>query len=160
MESVISDKSPLLATTFRWLDRDGWSPDVVEEEGGVVAAVGFRGDNGLWSCFAATVEDEDRVIFYSLYPEPVPEEGRTAVAELFTRVNFGLLIGNFELDLSDGEARYRTSIDVEGAELTDALLRQLVYANVAAMDHFLPAISAVAAGDHTPEETIAELGPT
>ena len=140
---MISEKSPLLAATFTWLDGDGWSPEVEAEDG--VITVSFRGDNGLWSCVATTVEDQERVIFYSLYPEMVPEECRPAVAELFTRVNFGLLIGNFELDLSDGEARYRTSIDVEGAELTDALLRQIVYANVAAMDHFFPAISAVIA---------------
>ena len=152
------DTSPLFARTVKFLDADGWSPEPLEEEEGVVA-VGFQGDNGAWSCFAAALEDQERVVFYSVYPETIAEQGRAAVAELFTRANFGLLIGNFEIDLSDGEARYRTSIDVEGAELTDALLRQMIYANVTTMDHFFAVIGAVAAGDESPEEAMLDIGP-
>jgi len=35
-------------------------------------------------------------------------------AELINRVNFGLRIGNFEMDVEDGVLQYRTSIDIEG----------------------------------------------
>ena len=51
-------------------------------------------------------------------PIRVAEEQRQIVAELLARINYGLNIGNFELDMTDGEIRYKTSIDVEGGELT------------------------------------------
>lgn len=38
-------------------------------------------------------------------------EMRAAAAEYITRVNFGLYNGNFELDYSDGEIRYKTYVN-------------------------------------------------
>ncbi len=49
-----------------------------------------------------------------------------AVAEFITRANFGIVIGNFEIDFSDGEIRYKTSIDVEGDRPSFALIKRLV----------------------------------
>ncbi|MEB3294607.1 MAG: hypothetical protein VKJ24_15735 [Synechococcales bacterium] len=60
-----------------------------------------------------------------------------------------LITGNsnhFELDFNDGEIQYKTSIDVEGDRLTPALIKRLVYTNVAMMDDYLPGIQAVVAG--------------
>ena len=72
-----------------------------------------------------------------------PGERMAAVAEFITRANYGLIIGNFELDFSDGEIRYKTSLDVEGDRLSQALIKQLVYTNVLTMDQYLPGILAV-----------------
>lgn len=148
--------SSLLDTTFAFLDADSWSPEVHDEAG---VAVEFQGDNGVWFCFAAILEGLERVIFYSVYPERIHEDARQAVAELFTLANFGLLIGNFEIDLFDGEARFRTSIDVEGAKLSDALLRQLIYTNVATMDYLFPTIGAVASRNRSAQEAWAAVAP-
>ncbi|NEQ30985.1 MAG: YbjN domain-containing protein [Leptolyngbya sp. SIO4C5] len=52
-------------------------------------------------------------------------------------------VGNFELDFSDGEIRYKTSLDVEGDRLSQASIKQLVYTNVFTMDRYLPGIEAV-----------------
>ena len=86
--------------------------------------------------------DEDRcfVLFYTMCPLMAPEHKRPAIAELLTRANYGMSLGNFELDLRDGEIRYKTSIDVEGSRLTEALLAPLVYANRSTMDRYMPAI--------------------
>jgi len=35
------------------------------------------------------------------------------VNEFLTRANYGLNIGNFEMDFQDGEIRFKTAIDVE-----------------------------------------------
>ncbi len=69
-----------------------------------------------------------------------------AIAEFITRANYGLVIGNFELDFSDGELRYKTAIDVEDDNLSFALIKQMVYANVIIMDKYLPGIMAVIEG--------------
>lgn len=53
----------------------------------------------------------------------VPEDRRLALAEFLTRANYGLFIGNFEMDWQDGEVRYKTSIDVAGDRLSTALVQ-------------------------------------
>jgi hypothetical protein len=133
-----------------FLERDGWSPTV--EDGYITC--GFQGDNGEWQCYVTVFEDEERIVFYSVYPEHVSDRSRRDVAELFIRINFNLLVGSFDLDLDDGEARFRTSLDIEGGELTDGLLRQVAYANVTTMDHYLPAVRGVDATTVTPAEAL------
>ncbi|MBC7340390.1 MAG: YbjN domain-containing protein [Firmicutes bacterium] len=96
-------------------------------------------------------------MFYSVCPVNVPEGKRLAVAEYLTRANYGLVIGNFEMDFRDGEVRYKTSIDVEGAEIAPALVRNLVYANVITMDRYLPGLLGVIYGNLTPEQAIAQV---
>lgn len=143
----------LLDRVVDFLRADGWSPTV---ENGYVSC-GFRGDQGDWPVYATVIENEARVVFYSVFTEHVPDHRRPAVSELFIRINFTLLVGSFDLDLSDGEARFRTSLDIEGGELTDGLLRQIVYANVTTMDEYLPAIQSVSGAEITPSEALAQL---
>src|SRR5207244_3217627 len=85
-------------------------------------------------------------VFYAMSPDAVPARRRRAVAELLTRLNDGLTIGNFE----DGEVRYRASVDVEGTELTPELIKPLAAAAVLNMDYYPPGIRAVARGESTP----------
>jgi hypothetical protein len=67
------------------------------------------------------------------------------------------LIGNFELDLVDGEIRFKTSNDVKNDRLSSALFQPLVYTNVVMMDRYLPGIMAVIYGGVSPENAIAQI---
>ncbi len=96
-----------------------------------------------WQCFARVYEVQSRLVFYSVYPTNVPEEKRPTVAEYVTRANFGLLLGNLEMDFSDGETRFKTSIDVQGDRLTPTLVRDLVYPNLQAMRQYMPGLDAI-----------------
>ena len=139
------------ATSF--FKEDGWSFTQLEEQPAL--RLGFQGENGQWSCYAQAREEQAQLLFYSLCPVKAPEDRRMAVAELLTRANYGLFIGNFELDMDDGEIRYKTSIGVEGERLSPALVRPLVYANVLMMDRYLPGIMSVLYGDVAPAEAVA-----
>jgi hypothetical protein len=86
-----------------------------------------------------------------------PADKRSAMAEFLPRANYGLTIGNFEMDFDSGEIHYKTGIDVEGDRLSTALVRQLVYANVAIVDRYLPGIMAVIYGNVSPMEAIAQI---
>ena len=79
------------------------------------------------------------------------------MAEFLTRANYGLIIGNFEMDLTDGEVRYKTGIDVEGDRLSAALVKNLVYANVLTMDQYLPGIMRLIYADVSPAEAIVQV---
>lgn len=66
-----------------------------------------------------------------------------------------MIVGNFEMDFEDGEIRYKTSLNFEGSQLDDALLKQLAYINVVMMNKYLPGIEAVAEGKTAPQDAIS-----
>ncbi|MGH2410076.1 MAG: YbjN domain-containing protein, partial [Chloroflexota bacterium] len=86
-----------------------------------------------------------------------PVERRLAMAEFLTRANYGLPIGNFELDFEDGEIRFKTSIDLEEVEPNPLLVKHVIYANVIMMDRYLPGIASVAEDKASPAAAIAEI---
>lgn len=68
-----------------------------------------------------------------------------------------MIIGNFEMDFADGEIRYKTSIDLEDANLTFSQIKRLVYTNVTIMDEYLPGIRSVIDGDAEAKDAIAQI---
>ncbi|RQH18220.1 YbjN domain-containing protein [Okeania hirsuta] len=143
----------ILTTIIAYFTKDDWT--FTKLQGQSVLQMAYQGKNGLWNCYAQARETEEQFVFYSIHPELVSEEKRLAMAELLTRINYGLIIGNFEMDFNDGEIRYKTSIAVEGNILTYKVIKRLVYANVAIMDYYLPGIRAVMDENILPEEAIA-----
>lgn len=119
-----------------------------------VLQMSHTGRSGRWPCYAQVDEDDTLFFFYSVCPVTVPEAQRTTMAEYLTRANYGLKVGNFEMDYTDGEVRFKTSLDVENSELTLPLVTNLVYSNVWTMDRYLPGIFEVIYGQKTPEEAI------
>jgi hypothetical protein len=117
----------------------------------------FQGDSAMWQCYAHVRRAGTQCAFYSVCPEQISPERRAAVAEYITRANFGLIVGNFEMNWASGEVRFKTSLDVEGDRLSLALVRQLVESNVSLMDQYLPGILSVNRGEVTPAEAIVEL---
>jgi hypothetical protein len=146
---------PISETVIHFFADENWPYMPIESE--PILRVPFKGEHGQWMCYAQAREEQQQFVFYSVCPTSVPDDKRVAMAEFVARANYGLIIGNFEMDFRDGELRYKTSIDVEGDELTSPLVRSLVYANVAMMDQYLPGILAVLYGGTTPEDAIAQI---
>ena len=93
----------------------------------------------------------------AICPLKAPERKEADMMEFLTRASYGLIIGNFELELEDGEIRYKTRIDVEEAELTAPLIKPVVYANVLTMDQYWPGLLAVLFGGASPDEALARV---
>ncbi len=89
---------------------------------------------------------EHQVLVHSVYPALVPEDRRAAVGRFLHRANFGAILGNFELDLDDGEVRYRTSIEVGDLHPSPGLLRPLFVANIGTCHRYFPGLAAVIGG--------------
>lgn len=119
-----------------------------------VIRVHILGENGAWACFVVARETEGRCTVYSQAPWETPEEHRRDMAEVVTRINFGLPLGNFEMDFSDGEIRFKTSVDVSGDRLSGEIFDGLFEPNVATMDHYLPALEAVRDGRLAPRAAV------
>ena len=118
---------------------------VVEAEPGVLETA-FEGTDIAWPVRIHVFEDDVRAVVVSAFPAIVPEEQRAEVGEFCNRANFGLAIGNFELDHDGGEVRFRTSLDADGTDPTAALVRNAVVANVLTMDRYVSGLLAVLNG--------------
>jgi len=114
----------------------------------------FQGKNGKWTCYAQIHEEQPIFFFFSICPVNVPEDKRQKMAEFLTRANYGLKVGNFEMDFTDGEIRYKTSLNVENDQLSGPIIRNLVYANLWTMDRYLAGILSVIYGNIDPTEAI------
>lgn len=134
-----SQQQPLMPIVQGFFDQDGW--DCKLENPSTLRLLA-QGKTEKWTCYAQVVA-QHQFLFYSICPIAIPKPKRNKLAEFITRANYGMTIGNFELDYTDGEIRYKTSIDVEGEKLTSALIKRLVYTNVAMMDEYLPGIRAM-----------------
>ncbi|MBW4599436.1 MAG: YbjN domain-containing protein [Calothrix sp. FI2-JRJ7] len=153
-EGITTNKD-IFETTIKFFQKQNWQFEQISDKDTLQLA--FQGKNGKWDCYAKVRSEEQQLIFYSICPITAPSSKRGAVAEFLTRANYGLVMGNFELDFSDGEIRFKTSIDVEGAFLTSELIEGVVYANVTMMDEYLPGIIAVIENDMLPVDAIAQL---
>ena len=152
-ESNGSQKSESIYEAIKdFFDGEDWNFVELEEES--ILQMAFQGDNGRWSCYACAFDESEQFAFYSVFPWQVPFEKLLTLAEYLMKANYGLMIGNFELDFTDGEIRYKTSIDVENSRLTPELLHNLVYANVLTMDQYLPGITALLNGKLSTEEAL------
>lgn len=151
----MTENPQIFNAIVEFFEDDEW--DFNWMEGMPVLRMGFSGKNGKWTCYAQAREEQQQFVFYSVCPINAPEDLRAKVAEFITRANYGMIIGNFEMDYDDGEVRYKTSIDVEGAELIGALTRQIVYANVIIMDRYLPGIMRCIYSDATPQDCVEEI---
>jgi hypothetical protein len=146
------DVGPIFKAVAGFFKEDGWNYEQLE--GRPILRMGFQGENGNWACFAQSLDEKDRFVFYSSLEMRVPANKRAVVAEYLTRANYGMIIGNFEMDFADGEVRFRTSVDIEGGELTREMIKNLAYSNVLMMDRYLPGLMSVVYAGATPAEAI------
>lgn len=122
----------------------------------------YASATGAWTTWVVAFEEARQVAVYGVVSVPADPPQLPALAELVTRINFGLVLGNFELDYDGGEIRCKTSLDIEDtalpADAFAALLRQLLRANLALMEHHLPAFVAAVLHSRPPAEALALLG--
>jgi hypothetical protein len=129
-------------TVVNFLKENNWS--FLQHETEPILQMGYQGENGNWTCIIRTREDQSQTVFYSVCPVNIPVKKRLAIAEFLTIVNFGLIVGNFEMDFQDGEVRYKTyTINGENNPLNSELIGQLIFVNVMTMDKYLPALMSV-----------------
>ena len=99
-----------------------------------------------WRALATIDNAGTEFVFYTQARSSVPATRLDAAARLVARANWGLPTAALELNLDTGEARVRCGFDTGGDEPSIDLLRQTVFANLAAATVYLPALEAVSEG--------------
>jgi hypothetical protein len=138
-----------------FMEEEEWKYEILEGE--TVLRFHFKGSAGRLLCYADVEEEKDWLIFYSYLPVNAPADKMQAMAEFVTRANRGMRIGNFELDYEDGEIRYKTSIDIEGGELTNKMMDNLLRANLSTMNRYFPGMMELIYSDKAPKDLVAKI---
>ena len=144
-------------TIKQFFSEDEWFYVESENHENLILRMNHWGENGRFSCQAEYNETQGIFYFYSYFPINVPEDKRVKMAEFITLVNYGMRIGNFEMDFEDGEVRFRTSIDFEGHGLSHPLVSNHVYPNVWMMDRYLPGLFAIVYSDKSAIEILKPI---
>jgi hypothetical protein len=114
------------------------------------------GKDAKWAWIVAWEEDDSSIGCHSIVPLRVPTKARPAVAEYLTRANFGLRLGNFEMDYSDGAVYFKTSAPTKSIEPDKEFIKTLASAGFWSMDRYLPGLMGVAFGKINPAEAVQE----
>ena len=102
-----------------------------------VILTGFEIDNLLNSINICIYFNEHGVTIYGLVEDYVSENSRNMVMEYITRANYGLRLGNFELDLEDGEIRYKVYTNTKGmTELPQEIVEDAIIVPAMMFDRY------------------------
>lgn len=107
------------------------------------------GEHGTWHTYIQVTDDVEarHVVIHAHLPALIPVSTRMKVAELLTRINYDLVLGNFELGLDDGELLLKTAVDLADGQLTKAMFERLYQVNSRVMNEHYGQIWSVAFGD-------------
>jgi hypothetical protein len=140
----------------RYLEEDGFGHNVHED--GAAIETGFRARTGTFRLMIFLRHEPALLGVIVRIPETVPEPKRPEVAEAIARANYGLSLGCFELDMSDGELDFRVSMPIGGASLAHEQFRSLLGAAMWTTDRYHRAFCRlIYADDLSPAEVIAEV---
>lgn len=93
-----------------YLDSQNWRYKHEEDKHRFIFGMKLDCDNVDGCMLAVTARDEEDMSCKAIYEFNVPEEARTKIVEYTTRANYGLFLGNFQMDLDDGEVLYQTAM--------------------------------------------------
>jgi hypothetical protein len=145
----------LFSALIDYMEEEEWKYEILEGE--TIIRFHFKGSAGRLLCYGEVDEEKCWLIFYSYMPVNSPPEKMALVAEFVTRANRGMRIGNFELDFDDGEVRYKTSIDVEGGELSNKMIDNLLRANLSTINRYFAGLMELIYGDKPASEVIKRI---
>mgnify|MGYP000070258736 FL=1 len=108
--------------------------------------------------YIVDVKDDEYVV-YSISPIGADEDDEkkmAIMAEFICRANYGLKNGNFELDMRDGEIRYKSFVDCEGLTPTTEMVRNSIHCPAAMFDRYGDGIVDIIFGNSTAKEAVAK----
>ncbi len=151
--AIVVPKKSLFERVAGYLDANDWRHDADTEKG--YFSMGCRIKEASVRVIIDVYESDDwrRLLTFSTYPVMVPEHRRSAVVEALTRINYQLIYGNFEMDLADGEIRFRTVVEAE-KELDDAMIDRVLNANLSSADRYFAALMTITYGNASPATVI------
>ncbi len=154
---IVGAMASLFETVQEFFVTKGW---VTEQTNDGILHMRYGGKNASWDCYVTVREEWGQATFLSLMPDKVPESKLPEVIEYIARANFGLVIGNLDLDIGHRQVRFRTNLDLGPNGHEDVpfatLFERAVMANVRSMDRYWVGVVDVLGGA-TPADALAKI---
>ncbi len=148
------DHSTVIAQKIcTFLDNGDWHYTYDEEKGIIRMGVNLKGK--MQRCKIFITIGQAHYTVYALPDFNINEKCRMRVAEYLTRANYNLRFGNFELNLDDGDIRYKMAVDCENEEapvLSDAVIARSIYIPPRMLDQYGDGLLSVMFGNTSPKE--------
>lgn len=93
-------------------------------------------------------------ISYAVIDMNADEAQRKEVAEFLTRANYGLNLGNFEMDMNDGEIRYKYAVDCDHCTLSSQMIESSLDIPIAMFQRYGDDLLKVMFGMASAEEAV------
>jgi hypothetical protein len=155
LETITLKQTNIFDALTQFFITDKWTVNKIEDK--PVFSTLHTGDNGSYRCYAEAWDEDKLFMFYSYIGSKIPPKKIQIASEFINRANYGLVLGNFELDFSDGEIRYKTSIKMADGELTYEMIGQLIWRNLNMADRYTPSIMSIIYGDISAEDAIKRI---
>lgn len=152
------DKQEIVRGTIKQVEKffsdQDWNYDFEEDRNLFRTGVNLNSKMKSTKIFISV--GESGVTVTSVVPMNADEACRTQVMEFITRANYGLRNGNFELDLSDGEIRYKVfHSNVDGVASSD-LIKHSIFLSCSMLDRYGDDLLAVMFGMKDPKTAVEE----
>lgn len=105
------------------------------DEDHVITAT-FGGDDLPMPLLIRVIDDREVVKLISSIPMKIPEEKRVDAAIAITAINYQLLNGCFQMDLSDGEVRYSMAQSFCESDVNEEMIRYLIGVTIKTTDEY------------------------
>ena len=152
------NQTDIKTTVAEYLDSVGWHYTYDEERDVIRTKVSLKCK--LKHCDLVIQLKDKFFIVYALCNIRADEACRREVCEYLHRANFGLRWGNFEIDMRDGEIRYKVLVDC-GDSLdcmpTPSVIRHSIYFPASMLDKYGDGLLSVMYGLETPEAAATRI---
>ncbi len=128
-----------------WLDGDDWRYEYDAEKHLIKMGITLKSKIKSGRIFVDIRKDCYAV--YLCAPISGDKDNLGELLKYLAMANYGLLNGNFEVDVRDGEIRYKTFVNCDGLEsLSPAVIQDSIYVGCLMMDRYGDGIAALALG--------------
>ena len=102
-----------------------------------------------WGCMIRFFSEQQLIAVYSVYPTAIAEANRPEMLAMLAYLNYDLMIGNLEMDVMDGELRFKTSLDLEVTGVSELIMSYLLQSNFSLFSRLYDTISEMIEQPHT-----------
>ena len=143
----------LFQVLYEILNQNGWDFDFDTKN--EIIRLQIRGVNADFHAFLLVDEEQESLLCNTHINEKIPHSKRLEVCDFMSRVNYELANGNFEMDMDNGEIRYRTFLDLSDAKPSKDQILNIVWNGVLGFDTYYPGLMKLVHGNYTAEEAAA-----
>ncbi len=135
-----------------------WNFETAEQPPHYIFRLGVNGNNGKLDIIVDVRQEEGVLMAYAMCPVVTPEAKLAAMAETLGRINQKLILGNFDLDFDNGNARYKVPLRfTDEMDLPAEFVGMHIITAVQMMDKYLPALMAVIYGNGVPAQIVEQI---